>query len=344
MYAYFIRRLLMVIPTFIGITLLVFVLTRFVPGGPVEMAAMKYRSLQAVGEGGSSYGSGAAETGVSAELMEKLKKIYGFDKPVLISYAHWLWNAIRLDLGTSTKYYRPVINIITERFPISIRFGLIGFLLSYTVCIPLGIAKALRHGSLFDTGSSALVFVGYALPGWVVGILLLVLFGGGSFLDIFPLGGIHSENFSDLSFLGKIIDSIHHMILPVFCYMLGSFASLTILMKNSFIDNLGKDYVRTAFAKGLPEKTVMFKHVLRNSLIPIVTGLGSMFTLVFAGSYLIEKVFNIHGIGLLGYTSLIERDYPVVMGILVFTSILGLLGNIFSDFLYVIIDPRIRYD
>lgn len=337
---YFTRRFLMIIPTFIGVTFIVFTITRFAPGGPVEMAILRYKQMQMEGGGGTMGG----RTGISEEMVEKLKKIYGFDKPFYVSYLMWLGNVVQFDLGESYTYSKPVWDVIKERFPISLRFAVLGFLLSYLVCIPLGVFKAIKHGTAFDFASSALVFIGYAIPGWVAGIVLLVLLGGGSFWNIFPLGGIHSLNYETLSFWGKFWDNIHHMILPVFCYSLGSFASLTILMKNSLIENLGKDYVRTAFAKGLPEKTVIFKHTLRNSLIPIATGLGRVFYIVISGAFLIEKVFNIHGFGLLGYTSILDRDYPVMLGILVFSSILYMVGNIFSDFLYCVIDPRIRLE
>lgn len=335
----------MIIPTFIGITFLVFTITRFVPGGPVEIAIMRYKQMQSQGEGGASGGKvNFADAKISEEMIQKLKKIYGFDKPFYLAYIFWLKNVLIFDLGDSSTYSRPVWDVIAERFPISIRFGLIGFLLTYLVCIPLGVAKAIKHGSSFDFVSSVVVFIGYAVPGWVIGILLLVYFGGGSFWNFFPLGGIHSMDYDMLGLWAKIWDNIYHMILPVFCYMMGSFATMTLLMKNSLIENLSQDYVRTAFAKGLKEKTVIFKHTLRNSLIPIATGIGNAFSLVLAGSYLIEKVFNIQGMGMLGYTSLLDRDYPIVLGILVISSILFLLGNIISDFLYCVIDPRIRLD
>lgn len=409
MYSYFIRRILLMIPTFIGITFLCFTVTRFVPGGPVEQAVLRYQQAMAQGgEGGGGTSSGMDQNGqISEEMMQRLKEIYGFDKPFYTAYCIWLWRVMHLDLGTSDTYSKPVWDLVVEKFPISITFGLAGFLLSYTICIPLGVWKAVKHGSGFDTGSSVLVFIAYSIPGWTAGVLLLMLLGGGSFWDVFPLGGVNSktitkdsflhkymkervmvkdistehiskfkdlnelkdvENASiseshpaffyapvekrflpetgsigDLTNLGFVLDRGWHMALPIFCYVLGSFASMTVLMKNSLMENLGQDYVRTAFAKGLSEKTVIFKHALRNSLIPLATGLGHMFSLILAGSYLIEKVFNINGFGLLGYNSLIARDYPVTLGILVISSILSLLGNIISDILYCIIDPRIRF-
>ncbi|MFA7577974.1 MAG: ABC transporter permease subunit [Candidatus Muiribacteriota bacterium] len=345
MLTYFIRRFLMIIPTFIGITFLVFTVMRFVPGGPVEMAVLRYQQMMAEGGeagAGSASSSSASDMQISDEMVQKLKEIYGFDKPFYVAYAIWFKNILLLDMGESDVFSKPVWDVIKERFKISIRFGLTGFLLSYSICIPLGVWKAIKHGSAFDFISSALVFIGYSIPGWVIGILLLVYFGGGTFLNIFPLGGINSLNYEEFSFFGKIWDSVYHMLLPMFCYMLGSFATLTILMKNSLMENLGMDYVRTAYAKGLSEKVVIFKHALRNSLIPIATGLGHLLSLVLAGSFLIEKVFNIHGFGLLGYTSIIARDYPVILGILVLSTLIRLFGNIMSDFLYCLIDPRIR--
>ncbi|MDD5091379.1 MAG: ABC transporter permease subunit [Candidatus Wallbacteria bacterium] len=344
MLTYFIRRFLMIIPTFIGITFLVFTVMRFVPGGPVEMAVLQYQQMQAEGETTGSGSDTEVRGKISEEMVEELKKIYGFDKPFYIAYAIWLKKVCLLDLGVSHTYSRPVWEIIKEKFPVSMRFGLLGFLISYTICIPLGVFKAIRHGTIFDISSSAIVFIGYSIPGWVVGLVLLILFGGGSFWDLFPLGGIVSQNYDQLSFIAKIKDSLWHLILPATAYMLGSFASMTILMKNSLMENLGQDYVRTAFAKGLPERVVIFKHALRNSLIPIATGLGHVFSLILAGSYLIEKVFNIHGFGLLGYSSLIARDYPVTLGVLVIGSLLKLVGNMISDFLYCMLDPRIRLE
>lgn len=404
MYSYFIRRFLLIIPTFIGITFLCFSVTRFVPGGPVEQAVLRFQQASAQnGEGGAGSSTTGDQQGqISEEMMQRLKEIYGFDKPFYVAYLHWLWRVMHLDLGVSDTYSRPVWDLITERFPISIIFGLSGFILSYSICIPLGVWKAVKHGSTFDTGSSFLVFIAYSVPGWTAGVILLMLLGGGSYWNVLPLGGtestaitpntylsghllegaragdlpveirkkfaelkddekinanhpafvhvpaekreqLKSGSHDDLSFLGRVFDKAQHMVLPVFCYVLGMFASMTVLMKNSLMENLGQDYVRTAFAKGLSEKTVVFKHALRNSLIPLATGLGHMLSLILAGSYLIEKVFNIKGFGLLGYESLIARDYPITLGILVIGSLLKLFGNIFSDILYCVIDPRIRF-
>src|SRR5216117_4248848 len=240
-------------------------------------------------------------------------------------------------------YQDPVWDVIKSRFPISIFLGLTGFVMSYLVCVPLGVWKAVKHRSKLDFFSSFTVFLGYSIPGWALGTALLVVFGGGSFLNIFPLGGFRPDNWEYLGLFQKITAQIHYMFLPVLCYMIAEFATLTILTKNSLMENLGQDYVRTAFAKGLDEHRVIFVHALRNSLIPIATGLGHVISLILAGSFLIEKVFNIDGMGYLGYTSILQRDYPVALGILVVDSILMLVGNILSDMIYVIVDPRIRF-
>ena len=340
MAAYFIRRLFLMIPTLIGITFLVFTITRFVPGGPIDQMIVK---SQQGNSGESSSNSNPTSLAIPPTILKELKKQYHLDKPIWKAYLFWLKDLITLDLGKSYKYNIPVLGVIADRFPISIYFGLIGFLLAYLVCIPLGVAKAIKHGSSFDFVSSSVVFMGYSIPGWALGAILLVIFGGGSFFDLVPLGGFRSENWSQLNLLEKLFDQAHHTILPVLAYAMGSFASLTILTKNSLMENLGHDYVRTAFAKGLSERRVILVHALRNSLIPICTGLGHAIGILMAGSYLIEKVFNIDGIGYLGYTSIIERDYAVVMGILVINTLLILLGNILSDILYVLADPRIRF-
>ena len=294
-------------------------------------------------EGGVSGGAGAFAVSLPQDAIDEIRRFYGFDKPVHVRYGQWLWNVMRLDLGNSYIYQEPVWDVIKSRFPVSIFLGLTGFLLSYVICIPLGVMKAVRHGTRFDVVSSIVVFLGYSVPGWALGTALLVLFGGGSFWSLFPLGGFRPYNWEFLNLSQKVVAQLHHMFLPVFCYMVGSFATLTILTKNSLMENLGQDYIRTAFAKGLGEYRVIFVHALRNSLIPLATGLGHVFGLVLAGSFLIEKVFNIDGMGYLGYTSILQRDYPVALGILVISSLLMLFGNILSDVIYTAADPRIRF-
>jgi microcin C transport system permease protein len=343
MTGYFIRRILLIIPTFLGISMAIFAIMHFVPGGPIERQIMRYQMAQS-GEGGAG-GGGGGRGGVEIppEALEEMKRFYGFDKPLHIRYVTWLWNVLHLDLGRSYIYQDPVWDVIRRRFPVSVFIGLTSFVLSYLVCVPLGVWKAIRHGSKFDFASSFVVFLGYSIPGWALGTVLLVLLGGGSFWSVFPLGGFRPSNWAYLGFFEKITQQMYYMFLPVCCYMIGQFATLTILTKNSLMENLGQDYVRTAFAKGIDERRVIFVHALRNSLIPIATGLGNAISLVLAGSFLIERVFNIDGMGYLGYTSILQRDYPVALGILVVSSLLMLIGNILSDVIYVIVDPRIRF-
>lgn len=343
MTAYFIRRLLLVIPTFVGITILIFTITRFVPGGPIERIISQARQMQTTsGQGSGSLSSDHQTQPLSDAQIEELKRYYGFDKPVLISYFLWLGKVLTGDLGESTRYYVPVWDIIKERIPISLYFGLLSLFLTYGVCIPLGIAKAIRHKSNFDNVTSVIVFMGYAIPGWVVGIFLLVLLA--SNWELFPLGGLVSDDFEDFSAFRKLIDLAWHTVLPLTAYMLGSFTVMTFLMKNTLMDNLSSDYVRTAIAKGLPFKRAVFRHALRNSLIPMATGFGSIISVILSGSFLIENVFNINGMGLLGYEAVVERDYPVVMGIFGISAILFLIGNILSDICVALVDPRVKFE
>ena len=342
MTAYFIRRLLLVIPTFIGITIMVFTITRFVPGGPIERIIAEAQQMQGI-EGGSAGRSSAEQTQpLSDEQIEELKKYYGFDKPVFVSYFLWLGKVLTGDLGTSTRYYDPVWDMIKERIPISLYFGILSLILVYGVCIPLGILKAIKHKSSFDNISSVVVFTGYAIPGWVAGVFMLVLFA--SHWEIFPLGNLVSDDFEDFTLIGKMLDIVWHTVLPLIAYVIGSFTVMTLLMKNTLMDNLASDYVRTAIAKGLPFKEAIFKHALRNSLIPIATSFGNNISIILSGSFLIETVFNINGMGLLGYESVVERDYPVVMGILVISSLLFMIGNILSDICVAIVDPRVKFE
>ncbi|MBN2040432.1 MAG: ABC transporter permease subunit [Spirochaetes bacterium] len=338
MKAYFIRRLILIIPTFIGITLMVFAITRFVPGGPVERML-----AQAQQASSSMSGAGRGSTSPLSEgQINELKKYYGFDKPVLVSYFHWLGKVVKLDLGSSTRYYEPVWDIIKSKLPVSLFYGIMAMILSYGVCIPLGIIKAIKHRTVIDNFSSVLVFVGYAIPNYVVAIILLIVFS--SWLDIFPLGGFTSDNFYAMGILEKIADIFYHAVLPLTAYMAGSFAVMTFMMKNSLMDHLASDFVRTAIAKGLPFKKAVFRHAFRNSLIPLATHFGNNVSLILMGSYLVEKIFNIDGMGLLGLESVIERDYPVVMGILVISSLLFMTGNILSDICVALVDPRVQFD
>ncbi|WDP86102.1 MAG: ABC transporter permease subunit [Desulfobacter sp.] len=341
MTAYFIRRLLLVIPTFIGITIMVFTITRFVPGGPIERIIAETRAMQMGAEGGRSRAGAGQGQPLSQEQIKKLEAYYGFDKPVLESYLLWLAKVVQGDLGRSTRYHDPVWEMIKERIPISLYFGVLSLTLIYGVCIPLGVAKAVRHNSGFDNFSSVLIFTGYAIPGWVAGVLMLVLLG--SRCDIFPLGGLVSDFFDQMSLAEKAADIALHTVLPLVSYVIGSFTVMTLLMKNTLMDNLSADYVRTAIAKGLPFKKAVFRHAIRNSLIPIATSFGNNISIILMGSFLIEKVFNINGMGLLGYESIVDRDYPVVMGILVISSLLFMVGNILSDLCVAMVDPRVRF-
>ncbi len=345
MLAYFIRRLILIVPTFIGITIMVFAITRFVPGGPIERIIANARQMQAMhtssgGMSGSGSATGAGQP-LSTEQINRLKQYYGFDKPLLQSYFSWLSKVLHGNLGRSTRYYDPVWDIIKARIPISLYFGILTMIIIYGVCIPLGIAKAVRHNTGFDNISSVIIFTGYAIPGWVAGVIMLVLFS--SKFNIFPLGGFTSDMFADLSLMGKMKDIVWHTVLPLLSYVIGSFSVMTLLMKNTLMDNLSADYVRTAIAKGLSFKKAVFRHAMQNSLIPIATGFGNNISIILTGSFLIEKVFNINGMGLLGYESVVDRDYPVVMGILVISSLLFMIGNILSDICVAVVDPRVRF-
>lgn len=337
MKVYLIRRFLLIIPTFIGITLMVFVITRFVPGGPIErMIAQAQQASAARGMQRMS------EMPLSSEQLAQLKKYYGFDKPVIVSYFQWLGNVVTLNLGDSTRYYEPVWGIIKSKLPVSLFYGIMAMIITYSVCIPLGVLKALKHRASIDNITSVIVFIGYAIPNYVVAIVLLMVFS--SWLNVFPLGGFTGENFNELGFIAKIIDVFYHAVLPLVSYMAGSFAVMTFMMKNSLLDHMASDFIRTAIAKGENYRGAILNHALRNSLIPLATHFGNNISLILTGSYLVEKIFNIDGIGLLGLESLIEHDYPVVMGILVISSILFMVGNILSDICVALVDPRIKYE
>jgi len=340
---YFIRRFLLVIPTFIGITLLCFTIIQFVPGGPVEQVIMQMRGGIGASESGGGVGAAAS---ISAEQRKAIEAHFGFDQPFYKRYWEWL---VTDRMGMQMASYRfpnkSTWQLIRERFKVSLIFGITGFVLSYLICIPLGIFKALHHDRSFDIVSSIVVFVGYAIPPFAFGMVLKMLFAGtvDGLWDIFPLSGFHSDGYDQLSFWGKTKDISAHMFLPILCYMIGNFAVLTLLMKNSLIEQIGKDYIRTVLAKGGSYSRAIWGHALRNALVPIATGFGSILTVMFAGSVIIEQVFEIPGMGRLSLEAIVGRDYPVFMGILSITAILGLVGNILSDFCYVLIDPRINF-
>ncbi|WP_043589441.1 ABC transporter permease [Geminisphaera colitermitum] len=345
---YFLRRFLLIPPTLIGVTLIVFFITRLVPGGPVERALAEARQADVGGTGGGGGGRTAARadaasgTSLSAEQLDQLRKFYGFDKPWYAAYFDWTGKVLRGDLGTSYIYHLPVTTVIASKLPISIYFGLLTTLLTYGVCLPLGIVKAMRHRTLMDNATSVVVFAGYAIPSYVFGSIIMLIFAAR--LQWLPLGGFVSDDFADFTLWGKFTDLARHTILPLSAYMVGSFAFTTMLMKNHLMDNLAADYMRTAVAKGVPFRTAVFRHALRNSLIPLATTFGQNIGLVLTGSFLIEVVFDIDGMGLLGFKSVVDRDYPVVMGILFISSILLLVGNILSDLLVAVLDPRIRFN
>ncbi|MFO1450749.1 MAG: ABC transporter permease subunit [Opitutaceae bacterium] len=337
---YFARRLLLIPPTLLGITLIVFLITRIVPGGPIERAIMESKMADAAGSGGASRAD-AGRGALSEEQMNQLKAYYGFDRPPLEAYVVWLGRVVRGDLGSSYRFNEPVIGIILQRIPISLTYGLITLCLVYTICIPLGILKAIKHRTVLDNATSALIFTGYAIPGYALGAVLVVYLAARR--GWFPMGGFVGRDFSELSLLGKLGDFAHHAALPLLCYSVGSFALVTLLMKNHLMDNLAADFIRTAVAKGVSFRSAVVKHALRNSLIPIATHFGQHFTILVTGSFLIEFIFDIDGMGLLGYTSVVDRDYPTVMGVFLITSLLLLIGNIVSDALVAMVDPRVRF-
>jgi microcin C transport system permease protein len=337
MTTYIIRRLLLMLVTLLGISIVIFTLVHMVPGGPVEIAISKFREAAASGKG-------RLGVQLSSEEIENIKAYYGFDKPLHIRYFHWVWNMLHLDFGKSYSFQKPVWEVISSKFPISLFFGLISLFVTYLISVPLGVMKALKDRSLFDTASSVIVSAGYVMPGYALGVLLILFFAGGTYLKWFPMGGAVSEGWEYYPLGWKILDFLHHMVLPLICYVIGSFAVLTQLMKNSIIEEVSKDYVRTALAKGVPYRTAVIRHALRNSLIPIVTGIGGIFTVMFTGALLIEKVFDIDGMGRLMYDAMISRDYNVVLAEIMIVSVLTLIGRLVSDIAYVFVDPRIRLD
>jgi microcin C transport system permease protein len=344
MQTYILKRLLLFFPTLLGVILINFAVIQFVPGGPVEQFIAKQRHSGA-GEVSSGNVSREMRKGLDKEQIAELNRLYGFDKPVHERLLTWIWRLFTFQFGESYFHHKKVTDLVIEKLPVSVSLGVASFFITYLLCIPLGIAKAVRDGTAFDLATSAVVLVGYSIPGFVLGVLLILLFGGGTFWDIFPIRGLVSDNFASLSTWGKIKDYIHHLVLPLICLNIGSFAVMTSLVKNTVIENMKQQYVLTARAKGVGVRMVLWKHVFRNSMIPLVTGFaGSFLTMFFGGSLLIETLFSLDGLGLLSFTSVIARDYPVVMATQFFFSLLFVLGNLMSDVLYVVVDPRINFD
>ena len=344
MLAYIFKRLLLMIPTLLGVLLMTFVVIQFVPGGPVEQMVAQLQGRDTGGEGAAASGSGyRGRQGVDAARIAEIKTLYGFDKPPVERFWMMLKQFAQFDLGQSFFYPKDVWQLIQEKLPVSISLGLWTFFLSYLISVPLGIAKAVRAGTRFDTFTSLLVLVGYAIPGFVLGVALLVVFGGQ--LQWFPLRGLTSANWEQLTWASKVVDYLWHIALPVTASVLGSFAVITMLTKNAFLEEIRKQYVLTARAKGLSENRVLYRHVMRNALIPLVTGFPAAFIgAFFTGSLLIETLFSLDGLGLLSYEAVIRRDYPVVLGTLYLFTLMGLVTKLISDLCYLWVDPRVKFD
>ena len=344
MIAYILRRLVLMIPTLFGVVTLTFVITQFVPGGPVEQMMAQLQHGGARGETGSTGGYHGAQ-GVDPQQVAEIRKQFGFDKPPLTRYALMLKQYATFDLGQSYYQHQSVWEVIVSRFPVSLSLGIWTIILTYLIAVPLGIAKAVRNGTRFDTITSVIVLAGYAIPGFVLGVLLLMLFGGGTVWTLFPMRGLTSDDFDQLSVAGKVLDYLWHMVLPVTASVVGNFAIVAILTKNTFLEEIGRQYVLTARAKGTPERDVLWKHVLRNAMIPLLTGLPAAFTGAFLnGNLLIETLFSLNGMGQLSFDSVIQRDYPVVLGSLYLFTLIGLVAKLIADVCYVLVDPRIEYD
>ncbi|OED00017.1 microcin C ABC transporter permease YejB [Rhizobium sp. YK2] len=358
--AYILRRLLLMIPTIVGIMAISFTIVQFAPGGPVEQVI-----AQLTGQGDNANGrlSGGGTDlavqqslddssskyrgaqGLDPELIAKLDKQFGFDKPPLERFGQMMWNYIRFDFGESFFRNTTVIDLIAQKLPVSISLGIWILIFSYAISIPLGIRKAVQDGSTFDVWTSGIIIVGYAVPSFLFGIMLIVLFAGGSFFDWFPLRGLVSDNFADLSWWQKILDYLWHLVLPLISLSLAAFATTTLLTKNSFIEEIKKQYVITARAKGLSERRVLYGHVFRNAMLIVIAGFpGAFISAFFTGSLLIENIFSLDGLGRLSYLSVVQRDYPVVFATLFIFSLLGLVVSLVSDLIYTWIDPRIDFE
>ena len=346
MFAYISKRLLLMIPTLFGVMLITFAVTQFVPGGPVEQLVSQLEGKSGTGEASAgTSGLYRGAHGLDPEQIAEINALYGFDKPVHERFISMMKNYLTFEFGESYFHNKSVIELIIDKLPVSISLGMWTFFIVYLTCIPLGIAKAVRDGTTFDVVTSTLILIGYSIPGFVLGIAMIVLFGGGSFFDIFPLRGIVSDHWDTLPWYDKILDYLWHMVLPITASVIGSFAVMTMLTKNSFIEEIRKQYVLTARAKGVTENRVLYGHVFRNAIIPLVTGFPAAFIgAFFTGSLLIETLFTLDGLGLLSYESVLKRDYPVVLGTLYLFTLLGLFAKLMADISYVLIDPRIHFE
>ncbi|MEQ7871135.1 microcin C ABC transporter permease YejB [Chromohalobacter salexigens] len=346
---YILRRLLLMIPTLLGILLLNFIIVQVAPGGPIDQMLARFEGMDSnastrLESGGETTGDTRNARGIDPRLEQQLRQQFGFDKPPVERFVDMLGDYATFDLGDSFFRGRPVVDLIVERLPVSISLGLWTTMLVYAISIPLGVRKALRHGSRFDVWTSGLVIVGYAVPGFLFAILLIVVFAGGSYLDWFPLRGLTSPDFAELSWWGKIQDYFWHIALPVLASAIGSFATLTMLTKNSFLDEIHKQYVLTARAKGASDRRVLYGHVFRNAMLIIIAGLPSaLIGIFFTGSLLIEVIFSLDGLGLLGFEAVMQRDYPVIFGTLYLYTLIGLVLKLISDLTYVWVDPRIDF-
>ena len=365
MLAYIVRRLLLIVPTLLGIMVINFAIVQLAPGGPIEQIIAEISGTDTgttgrISGGGSEVSGGASQAtagantadsgyrgaqGLDPDFIKELEKQFGFDKPMHERFFDMIANFIVFDFGTSFFRDETVIDLVLEKMPVSISLGLWTTLIIYLVCIPLGIRKALKDGTRFDVWTTTLLTIGFAIPSFVLAILLIVLFSGGSFLDIFPLRGLVSEDFDELSLGGQILDYLWHLVLPVTALVLGGFLSLTMLTKNSYLDQINMLYVQTARAKGLSEKRVMYGHVFRNAMLIVIAGFPSAFVgILFTGAMLIEIIFSLDGLGLLGFEAAIKRDYPIMFATVYFFTLLGLVMNLVGDLMYTIIDPRIDFE
>ncbi len=361
--AYILRRLLLMIPTLFGIMAITFVVVQFTPGGPIEqaLAEMKGTAVDATarfgggtgdlaatgGGGGNDSASGAyrGAAGLDPEFIASLERQFGFDRPLYERFFMMMWDFVRFDFGESYFLRQPVVDLIIDKLPVSISLGLWTTLLTYLISIPLGIRKAVRDGSKFDVWTSGVIIVGYAVPSFLFAILLIILFAGGRYFDLFPLRGLVSDDWSSLAWPERILDYLWHIALPVAAMVVSGFATLTMLTKNSFLDEINKQYVVTARAKGLTENRVLYGHVFRNAMLIVIAGFPSAFIgVLFTGALLIEVIFSLDGLGLLGWEAAINRDYPIMFATLYFFTLIGLLLGLLGDIMYTVIDPRIDFE